>query len=116
VRSVGDVTPPAEEEPAAIMAEEDTEALVAEFGIVSGDLDETVYNAANEDGANEYNGCAHPELSDDAAYEEVHDAADARASSVNNQDASSSSPRREQRASEPMVTPSPASARAYAPS
>ncbi|MFI8091526.1 hypothetical protein ACIF9R_24935 [Streptomyces sp. NPDC086080] len=82
-----DVTPPAEEEPPPVISEEDAEALVAEFGIGEGDLDEAVYDAANEDGADEYNGGAHPELSDDDAYEEVHGAADVRASSVNNQGA-----------------------------
>ncbi|MFE4582372.1 hypothetical protein [Streptomyces chartreusis] len=82
-----DVTPPAEEEPTPVVSEEEARALVAEFGIGEGDLDEAVYDAANEDGADEYNGGAHPELSDDDAYEEVHDAADARASSVNNQGA-----------------------------
>jgi hypothetical protein len=74
-------------EPAPVVSEEEADALVAEFGIGEGDLDEAVYEAANEDGADEYNGGAHPELSDDAAYEEVHDSADARASSVNNQGA-----------------------------
>ncbi|GHH31441.1 hypothetical protein [Streptomyces rubradiris] len=83
-----DVTPPApKEEPPAVITEEDAEALVAEFGIGEGDLDEAVYDAANEDGADEYNGGAHPELSDDDAYKEVHNAADVRASSVNNQGA-----------------------------
>ncbi|MEU6462198.1 hypothetical protein [Streptomyces sp. NPDC046976] len=82
-----DVIPPAEEEPSPVVTEEEAEALVAEFGIGEGDLDEAVYEAANEDGADEYNGGAHPELSDDDAYEEVHGAADVRASSVNNQGA-----------------------------
>jgi hypothetical protein len=79
-----DVTPPAEEEPSAVISEEEAEALVAEFGIGEGDLDEAVYDAANEYGADEYNDGAHPELSEDDAYDEVHDAADERASSVNN--------------------------------
>ncbi|MFI1530644.1 hypothetical protein [Streptomyces griseus] len=82
-----DVTPPAEKEPTAVISEEEADALVAEFGIGEGDLDEAVYDAANEDGADEYNGGAHPELSDDDAYEEVHGAADVQASSVNNQGA-----------------------------
>ncbi|MFI8206664.1 hypothetical protein [Streptomyces sp. NPDC085937] len=82
-----DVTPPAEEEHAPVVSDEEADSLVAEFGIGEGDLDEVVYEAANEDGADEYNGGAHPELSDDDAYEEVHDEADARASSVNNQGA-----------------------------
>ncbi|MCG8971834.1 hypothetical protein [Streptomyces sp. CL12-4] len=82
-----DVTPPAEEEPPAVISEEEADALVAEFGIGEGDLDEAVYEAANEGAADEYNGGAHPELSDDDAYEEVHGAADVRASDVNNQGA-----------------------------
>ncbi|MGW4087024.1 hypothetical protein ACWEGS_28730 [Streptomyces sp. NPDC004822] len=81
-----DVTPPAEEEP-PVLSEEGADALVDEFGIGEGDLDEAVYEAANEDAADEYNGGAHPELDDDDAYEEVHDEADLRASSVNNQGA-----------------------------
>lgn len=82
-----DVTPPAEDDPLSVISEEEAEALVAEFGIGEGDLDEAVYDAANEDGADEYNGGAHPESSDADAYEQVHEAADARASSVNNQGA-----------------------------
>ncbi|GHG14074.1 hypothetical protein GCM10017667_55310 [Streptomyces filamentosus] len=80
-----DVTPPAEDEPQYVISDEEAEALVAEFGIREGDLDEAVYDAANEDGATEYNDGAHPEMSDKDAYEEVHMAADARASTVNNQ-------------------------------
>ncbi|MEV8344490.1 hypothetical protein [Streptomyces niveus] len=82
-----DVTPPADKEPAPVVSLEEAEALVVEFGIGEGDLDEAVYDAANEDGADEYNGGAHPGLGDDDAYEEVHGAADVRASSVNNQGA-----------------------------
>ncbi|MFE6639528.1 hypothetical protein ACFVFT_38560 [Streptomyces tendae] len=83
-----DVIPPAAaEEPSPVVSEEEAEALVTEFGIGEGDLDEAVYDAANKDAADEYNDGAHPELSDDDAYEEVHDAADVRASSVNNQGA-----------------------------
>ncbi|MDV6291371.1 hypothetical protein R2F25_38820 [Streptomyces sp. UP1A-1] len=46
-----DVTPPAEEEPPPVISEEEAEALVAEFGIGEGDLDEAVYDAANKDAA-----------------------------------------------------------------
>ncbi|MFJ6438830.1 hypothetical protein [Streptomyces sp. NPDC091416] len=80
-----DVTPPADGEPQSVISEQQAEALATEFGIKPGDLDEAVYDAANESGAREYNNGAHPEASDEDAHERVHDAADARASSVNNQ-------------------------------
>lgn len=62
------------------------EALVDRLGLTSVDhLDELVYDLLNDYAADQVNGGELPELDFDQTYEELHDAADARASAINNQ-------------------------------
>ncbi|CAL9677560.1 hypothetical protein SUDANB95_07885 (plasmid) [Actinosynnema sp. ALI-1.44] len=62
------------------------EALVERLGLTSADhLDELVYDLVNDHATDQINGGGLPELDFDQAYEELHDAADARASAINNQ-------------------------------
>lgn len=54
------------------------------LGLDPRDVDELVYDASSQGASDAYNGGAQPDLSDGAAYEELHGTADHEASEINN--------------------------------
>jgi hypothetical protein len=62
------------------------ESLVGQLGLTDVDhLDELVYDTLNADASEQVNTGARPELDFLAAFDELHDDADERASRINNQ-------------------------------